>query len=281
MPQASASGPLSNSEASANRESGTSGVSWGAIIAGAFVAAALSLSLLALGAGFGLLSVSPWAHAGASASVVTAAAIIWLVVIQVIASGTGGYLAGRLRTKWTAIHSDEVYFRDTAHGLIAWAVAVVITAAFLGSATSAMVGHAITSTETDAPENAYFVDSLFRSTPVSTATPATNAPILNTDSSVVRREAATILASILSQSDSAAQDRAYLDQLVSARTGLNQTEAAERVSDSIRRAQESADKARKAGARLLLWTFLALLIGAFCASYAATIGGRQRDHMKG
>ena len=279
MPQPSTSGPLSNSEASANRESGTSGVSWGAVIAGAFVAAALSLSLLALGAGFGLLSISPWAHAGASASVVTAAAIIWLVVIQVIASGAGGYLAGRLRTKWAAIHSDEVYFRDTAHGLIVWAVAVVITGAFLGSATSAMVGHAITSTETGAPENAYFVDSLFRSTPVSTAAPATNAPIPNTDS-VVRREAAIILASILSKSDSAAQDRAYLAQLVSARTGLNQNEAAERVSDSIRRAQESADKARKAGARLLLWTFLALLIGAFCASYAATIGGRQRDHMK-
>ena len=280
MQQASAWGPLSNSETFPNRESGTSGVSWGAVVAGAFVAAALSLSLLALGAGFGLLSVSPWAHAGASASVVTAAAIIWLVAIQVIASGSGGYLAGRLRTKWAAIHSDEVYFRDTAHGLIVWAVAVVITAAFLGSATSAMVGHAITSTETGAPENAYFVDSLFRSTPVTTATPATNAPIPNTDSGVVGREAATILTSILSQSDSAAQDRAYLAQLVSARTGLNQNDAAERVSDSIRRAQESADKARKAGARLLLWTFLALLVGAFCASYAATIGGRQRDHMK-
>lgn len=279
MPQASASGPLSNSETSANRESGTSGVSWGALVAGAFVAAALSLSLLALGAGFGLLSVSPWAHAGASASAVTAAAIIWLVVIQVIASGAGGYLAGRLRTKWAAIHSDEVYFRDTAHGLVVWAVAVVITAAFLGSATSAMVGHAIASTETGAPENAYFVDSLFRLTPVGTAAPATNAPIPNTDSAA-RREAATILASILSHSDSAAQDRVYLAQLVSARTGLNQNEAAERVSDLIRRAQESADKARKAGARLLLWTFLALLVGAFCASYAATIGGRQRDHMK-
>lgn len=276
MPQPSTSGPPPNSHASANRESGTSGVSWGAVIAGAFVAAALSLSLLALGAGFGLLSVSPWAHAGASASVVTAAAIIWLVAIQVIASGTGGYLSGRLRTKWTAIHSDEVYFRDTAHGLIVWAVAVVITAAFLGSATSAMVGHAITSTETGAPENAYFVDSLFRST---MATPATNAPILTTDG-VVRREAATVVASILSQSDNAAQDRAYLAQLVSARTGLNQNQAAERVSDSIRRAQEAADKARKAGARLLLWTFLALLVGAFSASYAATIGGRERDHMK-
>jgi hypothetical protein len=141
-----------------------------------------------------------------------------------------------------------------------------------------MVGHAITNTETGAPENTYFVDSLFRSNPGSTATPA-NAPIPNTDT-VVRREAATILASILSQSDSAAQDRAYLTQLVTARTGLNQNEAADRVSDSIRRAQESADKARKAGARLLLWTFLALLVGAFCASYAATIGGRQRDHIK-
>src|SRR6185437_15001279 len=103
MPQPSTSGPLSNSEASANRESGTSGVSWGAVIAGAFVAAALSLTLLALGAGFGLLSVSPWSHA-AAASAVGTPAIIWLIVIQIAASGMGGYIAGRLRTKWVAIH---------------------------------------------------------------------------------------------------------------------------------------------------------------------------------
>jgi hypothetical protein len=105
----------SYSEASWNREAHSSGVSWGALIAGAFVAAALSLTLLALGAGFGLLSVSPWSKAGASRSAVNAAAIIWLIVIQIVASGLGGYLAGRLRTKWAAIHSDEVHFRDTAH----------------------------------------------------------------------------------------------------------------------------------------------------------------------
>ncbi|HXE13754.1 MAG TPA: hypothetical protein VN633_16630 [Bryobacteraceae bacterium] len=276
MPQTSASGDLSNYGGfPSNEESAISGVSWGAIIAGAFVAAALSLILLALGAGFGLLSISPWARAGASVSVITAGAIIWLIVIQILASGTGGYLAGRLRTKWAAVHGDEVYFRDTAHGLIVWAVAVVITAAFLGSATSAMVGRAMTNSETGTSESAYFVDLLFRSTPSSAANPAPN-----TESRAARQEATPILGAILSQSDHAAQDRAYLTQLVVARTGLNRSEAAERVSDTIRRARESADNARKQGARLLLWTFLALLIGAFCASYAATIGGRQRDHMK-
>jgi hypothetical protein len=235
----------------------------------------LSLILLALGAGFGLLSVSPWARAGVSVSVVTAGAIIWLIVMQILASGAGGYLAGRLRTKWAALHSDEVYFRDTAHGLIVWAVAVVITAAFLGSATSAMVGRAMANSGTGASEGAYFVDLLFRPTPSSAVPPAANA-----ESGALRQEAMTILASVLSHSDHEAQDQAYLTQLVVARTGLNSSQAAERVSDTIRRARESADKARKEGARLLLWTFLALLIGAFCASYAATIGGRQRDGMK-
>jgi len=86
------------------------------VIAGAFVAAALSLILLALGTGLGLSSVSPWSNVGASASTVSKAAIVWLIVMQVIASAMGGYLAGRLRTKWANIHNDEVYFRDTAHG---------------------------------------------------------------------------------------------------------------------------------------------------------------------
>jgi hypothetical protein len=70
-----------------------------------------------------------------------------------------------------------------------------------------------------------------------------------------------------------------LAQLVSAKTGLSQSDAAQRVSDVMAQARQVADATRKATARFLLWTFLALLIGAFCASYAATIGGRQRDHM--
>ena len=276
MQQTSSSGAYSGfGEPGLNREAHSSGVSWAAVIAGAFVAAALSLTLLALGAGFGLLSVSPWSNAGVSASTVGAAAIIWLIVIQIAASGAGGYLAGRLRTKWAAIHSHEVYFRDTAHGFLVWAVAVVITGAFLGSAASAMVGGAAMSAEPGGAENAYFVDMLFRPAQGGAGGPAASA-----DDSALRGEAAIILANSLRQSDTAAADRSYLAQMVSKRTGLSEGGAAARVDEVVRQAREAADAARKAAARLLLWTFLALLIGAFCASYAATIGGRQRDEIQ-
>jgi hypothetical protein len=279
MEQTSSSGAHSSyGEASWNRESHSSGVSWAAVIAGAFVAAALSLALLALGAGFGLLSVSPWSSSEATAAAVGTAAIIWLILIQIVASGFGGYLAGRLRTKWAAIHTHEVYFRDTAHGFLSWAVAVVITAAFLGSAATALVGGAAPSGETAASETAYFVDTLFRPAPGGGAASANEPALLAADAGV-RGEAAVILTSALRRDDANGADRNYLAQLVSARTGLSQIAAAQRVSDVIAQAREAADAARKATARLLLWTFLALLIGAFCASYAATIGGRQRDHM--
>ncbi len=265
-------------EAYKDREASSSAVSWAAVLAGAFVTAALSLTLLALGAGFGLLSVSPWSNAGASASAVGTAAIIWLVVIQIVASGMGGYLAGRLRTKWTAVHSHEVYFRDTAHGFLVWAAAVVITAAFLGSAAGAMVGGAAATAEMGGPQDAYFVDTMFRPASGASATPSANGPAGNVADEAVRGEAATILANALHQGDAGA-DRGYLAQLVSAKTGLSQSDATQRVSDVMTQARQAADAARKATARLLLWTFLALLIGAFCASYAATIGGRQRDHL--
>ncbi len=122
-------------ETGTNNEAYSSGVSWAAVVGGAFVAAALSLILLALGTGLGLSSVSPWANVGVSAS-----AIGWVILIQVIASSMGGYLAGRLRTKWTNIHTDEVYFRDTAHGFWVWALGLVITVYFLASAATTMVG---------------------------------------------------------------------------------------------------------------------------------------------
>src|SRR6202042_3540553 len=120
----------------------SSGVSWGAVIGGAFVSAAFYLILLALGAGFGLSAVSPWSNIGVSASAVGAAAIAWLILIEIIASALGGYLTGRLRTKWALIHTDEVYFRDTANGFLAWAVALVVGVAFLATAAAAMAGSA-------------------------------------------------------------------------------------------------------------------------------------------
>jgi hypothetical protein len=102
-----------------------SAVSWGAVFAGAAAAAALSLILLLLGTGLGLSSVSPWASEGIDASTFGVSSILWITFMQLAASAVGGYLAGRLRTKWAGVQTDEVYFRDTAHGLLAWAVATL------------------------------------------------------------------------------------------------------------------------------------------------------------
>lgn len=117
-----------------------SAVSWAAIFAGAAGAAALSLLLLILGTGLGLSAVSPWSMEGISATTFGFATIAWLSFTQIAASGMGGYLAGRLRIKWTAAHIDEVFFRDTAHGFLAWAVAALLTAAVLTSVASSIIG---------------------------------------------------------------------------------------------------------------------------------------------
>src|SRR6201996_6469245 len=124
---------LANEEVAAGRHA-SSGVSWGAILAGAAGAAALSLILLILGVGLGLSSVSPFAASGASATTFGVSTIAWLAFTQLAASGLGGYLAERLRTRWASTHVDEVYFRDTSHGFLAWALATLVTAAMLTSA---------------------------------------------------------------------------------------------------------------------------------------------------
>jgi hypothetical protein len=261
-----------------HNEAHSSGVSWSAVIAGAFVTAALSLILLALGTGLGLSSVSPYSGSGISASTVGKSAIIWLIVMEILSSAMGGYLAGRLRTKWAGIHNDEVYFRDTAHGFLAWATAFVITIAFLATAAPTMIGSGSTPTNQSRNSqtrsegldpNAYFVDSLFRAD--------ANKP--DVTNAAIPTEAGTIFAHALAQGEMSAADKSYLDQLVSTRTGLPPTEADKRVSDIFSDAQQNLEAARKATAHTLLWIFLALLIGAFCASFSATIGGRQRDNV--
>jgi hypothetical protein len=269
-------------------------VSWGAILGGAFVAAALALILLILGTGLGLTAVSPWAGEGVSATTLGIAAIAWLVFVHLSSSALGGYMAGRLRTRWSDIQTDEVYFRDTAHGLMAWAVGIVLSAALLSSAATAVLGGAAkagataagtavagaTAAGAAAADNpgedvsAYLVDGLFRSDRPREA-----------DDAAVKQEAGRIMANALSQKDISAADRTYLTGVISARTGLPQAEAEKRLTDAMAQARaaevqarEAADAARAALVRLSIWMFLALLIGAFAASYAATIGGRQRDN---
>jgi hypothetical protein len=125
-----------------NLESAASAVSWGAIIAGAFVASALSLALLLLDAGIGLVSVSPSSNNNVSVATFRILAAAWFIAVQLFASGVGGYLAGRLRTRWVSVHTDEVYFRDTAHGLIVWGVAAIVTAWLLASGAASVVSGA-------------------------------------------------------------------------------------------------------------------------------------------
>lgn len=281
------------------------GVSWGAVLAGAAAAAALSFILLILGVGLGLSSVSPWSF---NATAIGVSTIAWLAFMQLAASGIGGYLAGRLRVKWSSIHTDEVHFRDTAHGLLAWAVATLVTVAVLAGGTRAVLSGAIDAgsgvAAAVAPAAAagagaagakagegggsanpldYFSDMLLR------AAPAPGTGEAGGTVADQRVEIGKIFATSLSTGSLAADDRAYLGQVVASRTGLTQAEAEARVdavyaragkaaADAKAKAQQAADTARKAGAHTALWMFVALLLGAFVASLAATFGGRQRDH---
>jgi hypothetical protein len=223
----------------------------------------LSLALLALGTGIGFSAVSPWANAGVSASTIGWTAIIWLVLMQLIASSVGGYLAGRLRTKWVNVHTHEVYFRDTAHGFLVWAVGLVIMAAFLTSAATSMIGGAArasaTAAEASSPgqsrdslgPSGYLVDTLLR----------TSASSSDQNNASLRGEIGLIFANALREGSMPPADKSYL------------------VDDAYVQARQGADSARKAVAHTMYWTFLALLIGAFFASFAATIGGQQRDRV--
>ena len=294
---------------------GTSAVSWGAILAGAAAAAALSLILLILGTGLGLSSVSPWSNEGISAATFGVTTILWLTFTQVAASVLGGYLAGRLRTRWASVQSDEVYFRDTAHGFLAWAIASLATAALLTSVIGAILGNGIKAgaavaggaastaavaagAMTSAADGkkadgeggpmGYFVDSLFRkdmSTPPAAGTNANNAA---SDAATTAPEVTRIFMNTIRSGVLPAEDVKYVGQLVAQRTGLSQPDAEKRVADTYNRlqgkvreveaaAREAAEKARKASTYAALWLFVSLLVGAFSASFAATFGGRQRD----
>ena len=291
--------------------SSPSAVSWAAILAGAAAAAALSLILLILGTGLGLSSVSPWADRGASATTLGVSTILWLTFTQLAASGMGGYLAGRLRTRWVSTHGDEVYFRDTAHGFLAWSIATLTTAALLTSTIGSIVGSTVSAAgavaggagtaavaaaapvaagaaKSDAG-NGYFVDSLFRQgAPAVGAASAPTSAAPSTDSAQSTAEAGRILASGLEAGALPTDDVHYLGQMVAQKTGLSQADAEKRVNDDFARmkakadqakaeAKEAADKARKASAYAALWIFISLLLGAFVASFSATFGGRQRD----
>ena len=294
---------LSAREELASPESGASAVAWGAIIAGAVVASALSLALLMLGAGIGLVSVSPWSNNNVSVTTFGILAAAWFIAVQLFSSGVGGYLAGRLRTRWVSVHTDEVYFRDTAHGLIVWGVGAIVTAWLLTSGAASVAsgaahagGSALEAAGTavggpaaqaagqaassEGSSTAYFTDMLFRA----------DHPDTSGDPAAARAEVGRILVTDALSDEMPAADKAYVAQVVAARTGLNQADADKRVSEVVEQAKNAknkaidtakaaADAARKTGVYVALWAFISLLVGAFSASFMATVGGRVRDDL--
>jgi hypothetical protein len=291
--------------------SNASAVSWAAVFAGAAAAAALSYILVILGFGLGLSSVSPWTNSGASTETIGIATILWLTLTQIVASGMGGYLAGRLRVKWVSVHTDEVYFRDTAHGFLSWAIASLVVAAFLASAIGGILsggasavgrvaGGATQAAAAAAPGIAsmahedgsgsgYFVDSMFRANPSSGAAAA---PINGENASATspttaassqesqgrNAEVARIFAHSIAAGSLAPQDKQYLSQIVAARTGLSQTEADQRVdaaysamTQSLDAAKAKAKEAADQARKLTAGLSLWMFISLLCGAFFASL----------
>ncbi|MGQ3028599.1 MAG: hypothetical protein ACT7A5_24535 [Ferrovibrionaceae bacterium] len=268
-------------------ESRISSVSWAAVIAGAVVATATSFALMILGSALGLSVLSPWSQASAVATTFAVSTAIWLVVMQWVSSALGGYIAGRLRTRWTDVHTDEVFFRDTAHGFLTWSLSTLIVACIAIGAATGTASRAVEATATVAGGAAagtagmaqgqtdYFIDMMFRPTTGGTAQASANE---------ARGEVARILADGLTDGRLTPADRTYVAQVISARTGLAQADAERRVDEVLvqlaaakAKIKDQADNARKAGIVMAFVTFISLLIGAFIASVSAALGGRLRD----
>lgn len=295
-----------------------SAVAWGAIAAGGAAAASLSLILLILGVGLGLSSISPWTNTGIQVGTLGLSTILWLTLTQLLASALGGYLAGRLRTRWEGLHRDEVYFRDTAHGFLSWAVAALATAVLLTSVIGSILGTsvqagasalggagavaaetALSATGRNDANNSpmgYFIDTLFRRDADTNGTDGnqsvtngTNQDANRTVDASTRTEVSRIFMHASRTEPLPAEDVRYVGQLIASRTSISQANAEKRVVQAYTQAQaklneaetntrEMTDKARKASAYAALWLFVSLLAGAFVASWTATLGGRERDN---
>jgi hypothetical protein len=247
------------------------------VFAGATGAAVLTMVLMLLGSGLGFAALSPWSGRGASAETIGNATIAWITITQLLAAVFGGYLAGRLRTAWVGLHTDEAYFRDTAHGFLAWGVATLLTATLLASTVTNIVtgttkaGGAVASTVVGAGvagavagglpmssnDNSlgYFVDSLFRPLPAQASSAAqvrgSARPPTGTGESgdsarsaaAQASETARIFANALSAGTLPEGDSQYLASIVSQRTGMSSDDAQRQVNDTFNALKASIDRA--------------------------------------
>jgi hypothetical protein len=270
-------------------------VEWGAILAGAFLASAVSFVLLTFGTAIGLSATSPWPQSGISGKVLATLAVLWTMMQQIGAFMAGGYVAGRMRARWHETTQHEVEFRDGLHGGLVWAVGIVIGAALvlatagaaartgIDVASKAAGVAALSSTE---PMDGV-VDTMLRPTTVAQATgaptpPAGAAPAARARGAAstdeTRSEVSRLLASAVASGSLSDQNRNYLAQIVAQRSGLSPQEAERRVNEAFTAAREAADKARKAAVLTGFVTAASLIISFGAAWWAAMRGGQHRDN---
>ena len=269
-------------------------VEWGPVIAGALLAAALSFVLLTFGAAIGLSATSPWPNSGMSAKMIASLAIFWTMMQQIGAFMAGGYIAGRMRTRWQETPQHEVEFRDGLHGGLVWAVGIVIGAMLFFSAAGAVARTgaevagrtaASVASSTSNPMDGV-LDTMLRPAAPQAATapapgaqpPATTARTQAQASEAPRAVMTRILASSVAGGELTAENKTYLAQLVSQQTGLSQQEAEARVNAAITTAREAADKARRATILTGLVTAISLIVSFGAAWWAALKGGQHRDN---
>jgi hypothetical protein len=258
-------------------------VSWSAVFAGALAALGLSIVLVVLGSAFGFGAMSPFAGDGLSITAIGTVTVLWLILTQIFASVAGGYIAGRVRSRWS-IHRDEVFFRDTVHGLLTWAVASALMVAVAGlalgggAAAATAVTTAAIASEDGAPSPADLItDRLYRS------------PGADTGELAASRDEASrlVVMAIADESLVTEEDRAWLVEDVAERASLDIDLAEARVQMAFseiavagEEAREEVDAARAASATLAIATALAMMVGAFVAAGAAVFGGRERDGLE-
>ena len=253
-------------------ETGSIFLNWSAVVAGAITAAALSLVLIAFGSAIGLsvTSTTPtWRDTSATLAVLSG---LYLLLTAVVSFGFGGYVAGRLRTRLTGtLHNDFVEFRDGTHGLVAWALAVVISgiaAAIMATTIASKTIPPAAAPTANAGEAllAYDLDRLFRSD---------RRP--QGDISYSRAEANRILLAAAGREGIKPDDRGYLARVVASQTGVAQPDAEKRVDEAVDAARMAVKKARQSGVILGFSLAVSLLLGAAAAWYAACLGGQHRD----
>jgi len=210
-------------------------IEWGAVFAGAVLAAALSFVFLTFGTAIGLSATSPWPNSGLPARVIASLAIFWTMVQQIAAFMAGAYVAGRLRSRWQEAAQEEVEFRDGLHGGLVWAVGIMIGAALLMATAGAVArtGAEITgrtavaaAASTTNPMDSV-LDTMLR--PAAATSP--RSPSQSGDDP--RPQVSRMLSSAVAAGSLSEPNRAYLAQLVAQRTGIPQEEAAKRVDEAL------------------------------------------------